>query len=127
MNFNWEEFKKGNIKVYCKTKDESIDFTMDFARTLNNYFSLGTTNIIKDNVYYQCCGDRYIQCDYIMMVGDNWVEWSDYMEQKNKQEMTYSQIIDFVKNNSSLCDCFGCYENCEKCVFDYIKYLMNIK
>jgi|GEM_PF-4975064 len=100
--FNWEEFKTKPILVHCKNTKEIQDFENQckvqglklvgegLNKTLDNGYL-----VLDDDMSGFDKGDR-VYCNRFKYF-DYWiyqiVEWSDYMEQENKEEKTYMEQV----------------------------------
>lgn len=100
MNFNWEEFKKSKFVVHCKTREESDDFIKQCKiNNVRGIVDTNTWNIHKSMTCYRC---NQLRIEYEMVYAnycyyeENYykiIEWSDYMEQENKEEKTYMEKV----------------------------------
>jgi len=88
VKFNWEEFKRGNVRVRCKTENECINFINECYKRKIEWDSC--LNWDKNTTCYHYSQSRlqdivYSYRDYCLgwnNVYDNSIMWSDYMEQE---------------------------------------------
>lgn len=100
-DFNWEEFKKGNIVVHCDTKEKSDNFI-----ELCEKQSIKVDNVRKFSNYYRCDNDynNWYRCDnkklyhstlkFYTDMGYKIIKW----QIDDEKQLKVYNIMDLVQN-----------------------------
>ena len=105
-NFNWEEFKKGNIAVHCDTEEKAKDFLKECDKEgirwrYNNERTItegsNCWRVEKENTSYSCMG-RFCTLEYSNYKthrdkGLEIIKW----EIEDMKELTFTEVIATIK------------------------------
>lgn len=106
--FNWDEFKNeyNKIAVYCKTKEEAVDFCKQMhehgMKWCNGESYLKNTNYMRNEGTCYYGSGEYSTRDFAEKYNYKILEWSDYMQKKfTKSDLKDGMVVEYNDN------CFG--------------------
>lgn len=107
--FNWEEFKKDNVAVHCKTEEEAKDFIKvaceNDCKWYNRDKSFTNFDVYGCKTTYTCGSYKKNQlewCYYNYFKENNYkiYEWSDFMKQENKGGNFKIRVVENIGKHS---------------------------
>ncbi|HDK7180744.1 TPA: hypothetical protein PTW06_003664 [Clostridium botulinum] len=125
MEFNWNEFKKGEIVIHCDTKEKAINFLSEC--NLQNIKWVDKEYIIPTKCYFEkyetgigyrfvpfesneyCHGLTYDCLEFYETIGSNIIEWEienkiDYDREYNIMEiMEFEEGTEFTLDDRYIC------------------------
>ncbi|NFO71588.1 hypothetical protein FDC51_15800 [Clostridium botulinum] len=118
MNFNWSEFKKGEIVVYCDTKEKAINFLSEC--NLQNIKWVDKEDIIPTKCYFEkyetgigyrfvpfesneyCHGLTYDCLEFYETIGSNIIEWEIENKIDYDREYDIYEVMEFPEGTELL-------------------------
>ena len=110
MEFNWEDFKNGGIRVNCTTEEDAKKFIdMCYENGIYWYFDNNYEtywSIHKKNTYYSCINGKLVYGDISCEYYRETCEFKDIpninIEEDNKMELKEGMIIECRNGNRYL-------------------------